>query len=101
MGTLNKTSVREEIDKIKADFEQLSRESKVTAEGSALMKSLLLIVDLILSIFLEQQTKKNSQNSSIPSSQSEDDESASIQALRQWEPLFNQRERSMTRNGGD
>ena len=76
MGTLNKASVREEIDKIKADFEQLSREGKVTAESSALMKSLLLIVDLILSIFLERQTKKNSRNSSIPPSQSEDDESA-------------------------
>lgn len=76
MATLDKASVREEIDKLKSDFESLSRDGKMTAESLALMKSLFLIVDLILSIFLERTTKKNPRNSSIPSSQSDADESA-------------------------
>jgi transposase len=76
MSALDKASVREEIAKLKADFESLNREGKVTAETQALMKSLFLMVDLILSIFLERTTKKNAVNSSIPPSQSDKDDSA-------------------------
>lgn len=76
MASLDKTSVREEVDRLKAEFEQLSRDGKVTPETGALFKSLLLIVDLILSIFLERQTRKTSKNSSLPPSQSDKDETS-------------------------
>ncbi len=76
MASLDKTSAREEVDRLKAEFEQLSRDGKVTPETGALFKSLLLIVDLILSIFLERQTRKTSKNSSLPPSQSDKDETS-------------------------
>jgi transposase len=76
MASLDKTSVREEVGRLKADFEQLCREGKVASETVALLKSLFLIVELILSIFLERQTRKTNKNSSIPSSQTDHDETS-------------------------
>ncbi len=76
MSALDKSSVREETDQFKKQFEQLSAEGKLSSEATLLFNSLLLIVDLILSIFLERQTRKTSRNSSIPSSQTEEDNSA-------------------------
>lgn len=76
MASLDKTSVREEVARLKTDFEQLSRQGKVTPETGALFKSLLLIVELILSIFLERQTRKTSKNSSLPPSQTDKDETS-------------------------
>lgn len=76
MASLDKSSVREEIDRLKAQFEQLDVEGKLAPETKALFSSLLLIVDLILSVFLERQTRKHSRNSSLPSSQTDKDESA-------------------------
>lgn len=76
MASLDKTSVREEVDTLKADFERLSREGKVTAETAALFKSLFLIVELILSIFLERKTRKTSKNSSLPPSQTDKDKTS-------------------------
>jgi transposase len=54
----------------------LSHEGKVSPETKALFNSLFLIVELILSIFLERQTRKTNKNSSIPSSQTDKDETA-------------------------
>ncbi|WP_127477543.1 hypothetical protein [Sulfurivermis fontis] len=68
MASLDKASVREEIARLKADFDQLSQQGKIPPETKALFKSLLLIVELILSIFLDHQTSKNS---SLPSSQTD------------------------------
>jgi transposase len=76
MATVNKTSVKEEISKIKTDFERLCAKGEVTSELKVIMNSLLMIVELLLSIFLERQTKKNSKNSSIPSSQTDEDDSS-------------------------
>src|SRR3972149_1511521 len=76
MATLDKTTVRNEVGRLKADFEQLCRDGKVTREIQALMNSMLMIMELILSIFLERTTKKESRNSSKPSSQSEKDDSS-------------------------
>ena len=76
MTTLDKSSVREEIDHLKVQFEQLRTEGKLSSEAQVLFSSLLLIVDLILSIFLERQTRKTSRNSSLPSSQTDEDDSS-------------------------
>ncbi len=76
MANLDKASVRSEVSRLKADFEKLCAEGKITCESQAIMTSLFLVVELILAIFLERTTKKDTTNSSIPSSQTGKDESA-------------------------
>jgi len=76
MATLNKTSVRAEIDRLRTEFEQLSSDGKVSAETRVVVNGLLVVIELILSIFLEKKTRKNTKNSSLPSSQTEKDETA-------------------------
>lgn len=76
MASIDKSSVRNEVARLKADFKQLCANDKVTAEVKVLMGSMFMIIELILSIFLEKTTKKGNKNSSIPSSQTGKDESA-------------------------
>lgn len=76
MANLDKASVWTEVSRLKADFETLCAEGKITGESQAIMTSLFLVVKLILAIFLERTTKKDATNSSKPSSQTEKDESA-------------------------
>lgn len=74
MANLDKTSVRNEIDRVKVDFELLCAKDKVSPEMKVLFNSLFMMMNLILSIFLEKTTKKHNQNSSIPSSQTDKDQ---------------------------
>ena len=76
MANLDKASVRTEVSRLRADFEKLCAEGKITCESQAIMNSLFMVVELILAIFLERTTKKDATNSSKPSSQTEKDESA-------------------------
>ena len=76
MAQIDKTTVRNEVSRIKADFEQLCARGKITSEIKILMNSMFMIMELMLSIFLEKATKKDNKNSSIPSSQTDKDESA-------------------------
>ena len=76
MATLNKTSVRDEVDRLKQEFDRLCSDGKVSPEIRAVMSSLLVVVDLILAIFLEKTTRKHNKNSSLPSSQTDKDETA-------------------------
>ena len=76
MASLDKTSVRNQVEKLKSDFEQLRHDGKVTVEIQAIMGSMLMMIELILAIFLERATKKNSDNSSIPPSQTDKDNSS-------------------------
>ena len=76
MASLDKTSVRTEVSQLKTDFERLCADGKITSESKTLMMSMFLIIELILSIFLEKSTKKDNNNSSMPSSQTEKDESS-------------------------
>lgn len=78
MAIVDKISIREEIDRIKREFEQLCLAGNVSTEIRVVMNSLLVVVELILSVFLEKKTRKNSKNSSLPSSQTEKDETAKI-----------------------
>lgn len=73
MATINKESVRDEVARVKLELNQLCSSGKVTPEVKALIDSLLLVVTLIMSVFMERKTVKNSRNSSIPSSQTEPD----------------------------
>jgi transposase len=76
MAQIDKTTIRNEVRKIKADFEQMSASGKINSEIKLLMNSMFMIMELMLSIFLEKATKKDNKNSSIPSSQTDKDESA-------------------------
>jgi len=76
MASLDKTTVRNEVSRLKDDFERLCADGKITNESKVLMSSMFMIIELILSIFLERSTKKDNKNSSKPSSQTEKDESA-------------------------
>jgi hypothetical protein len=76
VASLAKTSVRDEVSRLKADFDRLGSEGKLSSESQAIMNSLFMIVELILAIFLERSTKKDRSHSSKPSSQTSKDESA-------------------------
>ena len=76
MASVDKTSVRNEVGRLKADFEQLCTEGNMTHEVKVLMNSMFMILELMLAIFLERSTPKGNKNSSKPSSQTEKDESA-------------------------
>lgn len=74
MASINKQSVREEFDKLKNSFDGLVKSGKVTPESKMLFDSLFLLVGIIMSIFMEKITRKDSNNSSIPPSQTKQDE---------------------------
>ena len=76
MASLDEVSVRSKVDRLKVDFENLCRDGKVSVEMKAVMNSMFMIVELILSIFLERTTRKNSRNSSMPPSQTGKDDSS-------------------------
>jgi transposase len=76
MANLDKSSVRQEVIRLKGDFEQLRADGKISQETQAIMSSLFMIVELILLIFLVKTTVKDTTNSSKPSSQTPKDESA-------------------------
>ncbi len=76
MATIDKINVCEQVEQLKHQFEQVHATGKVNDETQAVMNSLLLIVELILSIFLEKKTRKNNRNSCIPSSQTDKDSTA-------------------------
>ncbi len=80
MATINKKSIREEVNRLKNEFEQLCSEGKVSSEIRVLMSSMLVIIELILSIFLEKKTRKDNKNSSLPSSQTSKDETSLTKA---------------------
>jgi len=76
VAIMDKQSVRQEFDKLKSDFNALSKTNKVSSELRVIVNSLMLLVEVILAIFLEKKTKKTKDNSGKPPSQTEKDESA-------------------------
>jgi transposase len=76
MPTVNKQSLRDEVDRLQEEFNRLSSEETFSPASKALFVGLITIVKIMLAIFLEKTTKKNSKNSSIPPSQTEKDNSS-------------------------
>lgn len=76
MATVNRESVREEAERIKSEFARISIAKKMDNEYKLLFESMLMLINLLIAIFLEKTTTKNTKNSSKPSSQTEKDESA-------------------------
>lgn len=79
VASINKQSVREEVERIKKEFDQLSANKKISEESRMLFHSMLMLINLLIAIFLERLTKKDTKNSSKPSSQTEKDDSSTTQ----------------------
>ena len=79
MSSVNKQSLREEFDTMKAQFENLCAEGKMSSDSRALFQTMLMLFELLMAVFMERHTTKNSKNSSKPSSQTAKDETAAIQ----------------------
>ena len=83
MATVDKASLRDEFDRLKAQFEQLSKTGNMPTESRALFSALLVLLEVLMAIFMENSTRKSTRNSSIPSSQTGKDDSATTTAGRQ------------------
>ena len=62
MPQVNKQSLREEFERCRAEFKELASAKKLSPEIEALFKSMLMLMNLLLSIFLEKATKKTNKN---------------------------------------
>lgn len=76
MASVHQQSVREEAERMKAEFERLSSNKSINAETKMFIQSMFMLINLLISIFLEKTNKKNNKNSSKPSSQTGKDESS-------------------------
>ncbi len=76
MATMDKKSVREEFDRLKSAFDNISKEEKISPEVKLIFNGFIMLIEVILSIFLEKKTRKTSENSSKPPSQTEKDETS-------------------------
>jgi transposase len=74
LATVNNTSVREEFESLKGEFERLSSSGKISPESKALFKAMLTLFSILMAVFMEKTTKKTNKNSSKPSSQTDKDE---------------------------
>ncbi|MDM7994669.1 MAG: hypothetical protein QUT30_03175 [Acidobacteriota bacterium] len=79
MSSVNKQSLREEFDTLKSQFKHLCAEGKMGPDSRALFQAMLMLFELLMAVFMERNTVKNSKNSSRPSSQIAKDETAAIQ----------------------
>ncbi len=79
MASVNKASLREEFDALKGEFERLCAAGKLAAESRALFQALLMLFEVLMAVFMEKHTAKDSRNSSLPSSQTAKDDTAAIQ----------------------
>jgi len=76
MASVNKASLREEFDALKGEFERLCAGGKMAQESRALFQAMLMLFELLMAVFMERHTTKDSKNSSKPSSQTSKDETA-------------------------
>ena len=76
MASVNKESLREEFGALKERFGRLCTDGKVTAESRALFEALLMLLQVLMAVFMEKNTPKNSTNSSKPASRSPKDDTA-------------------------
>jgi hypothetical protein len=67
MPSVDKQSVREAFEKIKDAFRIQVNSGKVAAETASLFNALMTFFSLLIAIFMEKNTKKNSKNPGIHS----------------------------------
>ncbi len=58
MASVNGTSVRQETDALQKQFQDLRKQGKVNQECEALIRSLLMLVQLLLTVLMEKITRK-------------------------------------------
>jgi transposase len=75
MASLDRASLREEFGTLKGQFERLCAEGKMTEESRTLFQAMLMLFEVLMAVFMEKCTTKSSRNSSLPSSQTNKDES--------------------------
>ena len=66
MASVNKRSLREEFDTLKAEFERLTANGKLAAESRALFQAMLMLFEVLMAVFMEKRTAKDNSNSSLP-----------------------------------
>ena len=76
MATVNKSSLRAEFDALKARFESLCVAGTMSADSRALFDALLMLFEVLMAVFMDKHTPKSSANSSLPASQSPNDDTA-------------------------
>ena len=79
MATVNKQSLREEFNALKAEFEHLTVNGKMAAESRALFQTMLMLFEVLMAVFMEKHTAKDNSNSSLPSSQTAKEDNTAIQ----------------------
>ena len=68
MSTVNKASLREEFGALKGELKRLSAPGKMAAESRALFQAMLMLFEVLMAVFMEKHTTKDSKNSSKPPS---------------------------------
>jgi len=77
MAKADKTSVRAEFQYIQNKFEELKLQNKISSESEMLFRMMISLFEILVSVFMEKKTRKNSDNSSIPKSQKKGDDDTS------------------------
>lgn len=73
---MDKKSVRDEFDRLQNEFNKLKSDKKISSDVIALFNGFILLMNLMISIFLEKKTIKTSKNSSKPPSQTGKDDTS-------------------------
>jgi transposase len=98
MASLNKASLREELDALKGAFERLCAEGKMAQDSRALFQAMLMLFEVLMAVFMEKRTAKTSRNSSLPPSQTrKDDDTAPRSAANATGKGYNNTRSSNTR----
>ena len=78
MENICKTSVRDELDRLKIEFQRQSNNGALSNENCLLMQGVFALLELIISIFFKNKTTETDKNSSKPASLTDKDESVLI-----------------------
>ena len=66
MGSVNQVALRAEFAGLKGQFEALCARDRISAESRALFQALLTLFEVLMAVFMEKSTPKNSRNASVP-----------------------------------
>ncbi len=58
MPSVDKQSVRQELDTLKNDFIQLNKKGKVSSELGVIFNALFMLMNLMLCVFMEKKKKE-------------------------------------------
>ena len=76
MATVNAASLRQEFEDAKARIAALRAGGKLSRDVDAVIGVLVTLLGILITVLLERTTRKGSQNSSLPPSQTQKDETA-------------------------